>query len=868
MSVNVLRRLALALGLSIAFLVSPAHAEPDALPQQFLDALAPRPLGPGNMSGRVTAVAVVKNRPATMYVAAASGGVWKTVNNGVTWAPVFDDQPVAAIGDVAVSASNPDVVWVGTGEANARNSVSRGDGVYKSTDGGKTWRNMGLRDSFHVARVIIHPTNPNIVYVAALGHVFGPNLQRGLFRTDDGGKTWQESLVLNEDAGVIDLQMDPGDPEILYAAAYGMRRDRFAGGNPARQFSADAGLYKTTDGGKKWTRMTNGLPTRPLGRCGLSVYPKDPRIIYAVVSTDKTSTLHMPGQPPKTDDQPETGGVFRSADKGETWVKVNDLCPRPFYFGQIRVDPNDDRRVYVGGTVLFASADGGKTFRNDIAAGVHNDDHALWIDPADSDHLVLGTDGGLYFSYDRGGRWQHLLNLPIDQFYAVGVDMRKPYRVYGGLQDNGSWGGPSRTLSADGVTVADWFRIYGADGFYCQPDPNDADTVYCEGQYGMLQRVNVRLGLDVEIAPRPPTKQTPAYRFNWNSPILISPHNSQTIYYGGNFVFKSVNRGDTWQAISPDVTYGQPGPSEDHGHTISTLAESPLRAGVLWAGTDDGRVLVTRDGGVKWHDVSARLPGPAERWVSRVECSPFAEGTAFVAVDRHRYDDISPYLFKTEDFGATWKALSDRLPAGGHVHVVRADPRNRDLLFVGTEFGLSISIDGGATWTSVRKGLPPVAVHDLVLHPRERELVIATHGRGLFVMDVAPLEQIHARTPGEALHLFDVKPAAAFTYRRGAGLDPNVNYTAPNPPYGTAIFYYLKDRSPETVRIQIVDARGSAVANLKGSGEAGLHGVQWSLQSKAAGADDGGTVAAGEYVIHVKAGDQTETEKVRVETEE
>jgi len=866
MSVNVLRRLAL--GLSIAFFVSPANAEPDALPQQFLDALAPRPLGPGNMSGRVTAVAVVENRPSTMYIAAASGGVWKTVNNGVTWTPVFDDQPVAAIGDVAVCASNPDVVWVGTGEANARNSVSRGDGVYKSTDGGKTWRNMGLRDSFHVARVIIHPKNPDRVYVAALGHVFGPNMQRGLFRTDDGGKTWQKSLVIDEDAGVIDLQMDPGDPDILYAAAYSVRRDRFAGGNPARQFSADAGLYKTTDGGKEWTRMTNGLPNRPLGRCGLSVYRKDSRIVYAVVSTDKTSTLRMPGQPAKTDDQPETGGVFRSADKGETWVKVNDLCPRPFYFGQIRVDPNDDRRVYVGGTLLFASADGGKTFRNDAATGAHNDDHALWIDPADSDHLVLGTDGGLYFSYDRGGRWQHLLNLPIDQFYAVGVDMRKPYRVYGGLQDNGSWGGPSRTLSADGVTVADWFRIYGADGFYCQPDPNDADTVFCEGQYGMLQRVNVRLGLNVEIAPRPPTKQTPAYRFNWNSPILISPHNSQTIYYGGNFVFKSVNRGDTWQAISPDATYGQPGPSEDHGHTISTLAESPLKEGVLWAGTDDGRVLVTRDGGVKWHDVSARLPGPAERWVSRVECSPFAEGTAFVAVDRHRYDDISPYLYKTDDFGATWKALSDRLPAGGHVHVVRADPRNRDLLFVGTEFGLFISIDGGATWTSVRKGLPPVAVHDLVIHPRERDLVIATHGRGLFVMDVAPLEQLHAKTPGEALHLFDVKPAAAFTYRRGAGLDPNVNYTAPNPPYGASIFYYLKDKSPETVRIQIVDARGSAVANLKGSSEAGLHGVQWSLQSKAAGADDGGTVAAGEYIIHVKAGDQTETEKVRVETEE
>jgi photosystem II stability/assembly factor-like uncharacterized protein len=865
MSVNVFRFLSLSL--SVVILARPAYAEPDALPRQFLDALAPRPLGPGNMSGRVTAVAVVKNRPATMYVAAASGGLWKTINNGVSWTPVFDDQLVAAVGDVAVSASDPDIVWAGTGEANARNSVSRGDGVYKSTDAGKTWRNMGLRDSFHISRVIIHPKNPAIVYVAALGHLFGPNPTRGLYRTDDGGKTWQNSLVLNEDAGVIDLQMDPADPNVLYAAAYVVRRDHFAGGNPAQQFSADAGLYKTTDGGKKWTRMTNGLPTRPLGRCGLSVYRKDPRIVFAVVSTDKTDARNVPGQQPKADDQPETGGVFRSADKGETWTKVNDLCPRPFYFGQIRVDPNDDQRVYVGGVKLFTSADGGKTFRDDLAAGIHNDDHALWIDPADSDHLVLGTDGGLYFSYDRGGHWQHLQNLPLDQFYAVGVDMRQPYRVYGGLQDNGTWGGPSHTYSIEGVTVADWFRIYGADGFYCQPDPHDADTVYCEGQYGDLQRVNVRTGLNIGIAPSPPTKQTPAYRFNWNSPILISPHDSKTLYYGGNLVFKSVNRGEAWKAISQDVTYGKPGRSEDHGHTITTLAESPLRAGVLWAGTDDGRVLVTRDDGKDWRDVSAHIPGPAERWISRVECSPFAEGTAFVAVDRHRYDDISPYLYKTDDFGATWKALSDRLPAGGHVHVVRTDPRNRDLLFVGTEFGLSISIDGGATWTSVHKGLPPVTVHDLVIHPRERELVIATHGRGLFVMDVAPLEQLHAKAPAEALRLFDVKPAVAYQLRRGRGLDPDVDYTAANPPYGMAIFYYLKDKLPGAVRIQIVDARGSPVANLKGSGEAGLHEVQWSLQLKAAGAEES-TVAAGEYVVHVKAGAQTETETVRVETEE
>jgi photosystem II stability/assembly factor-like uncharacterized protein len=838
------------------------------LPQQFLDVLAPRPLGPANMSGRITAIAVVESRPSTLYVAAASGGVWKTVNNGAAWTPIFDDQPVASIGDVAVAPSNPEVVWAGTGEANARNSVSRGDGVYKSIDGGKTWKNMGLRDSYHIARVVIHPKNPDIVFVAALGHVFGPNKTRGLYRTDDGGKSWRQVLFINEDVGFIDLAMDPGDPDTLYAAAYHVRRDGFAGGNPASQFSADAGLFKTADGGKTWNRMTKGLPNRPYGRCGLSVYRKDPRIVYAVVATDKTNLRNMPGQPSKTDDQPESGGTFRSNDRGETWTKVNDLCPRPFYFGQVRVDPNDDQRIYVAGVPLFASADAGKTFRNDAAAGIHGDHHALWIDPADSDHLILGTDGGLYFSYDRAAHWEHLQNLPIDQFYAVGLDMRKPYRVYGGLQDNGSWGGPSRTRNADGVTVADWFRIFGADGFYCQPDPNDVDTVYCEGQYGMLRRVNVRLGGEVDITPQPPDKQTPAYRFNWNSPILLSPHNSQTIYYGGNFVFKSVNRGDRWETISPDVTRGKPGPSDDRGHTITTLAESPLKAGLLWTGTDDGRVLITRNGGLEWRDVSVRIPGsPTERSISRVECSPFAEGTALVAVDRHRYDDPAPYLYKTEDFGATWMALSDALPDRGHIHVVRTDARNRDLLFVGTEFGLFISIDAGASWTQVHKGLPPVAVHDLAVHPRDRELVIATHGRGLYVLDAAPLEQLSVRALAEPLHLFDVKAATKFQYRNGRGLDPNTNYVAPNPPYGTTVYYYLKDKVAGPVQIQIANAQGGVVAELTGGGEPGLHSVQWELQPTPMGRSES-MVPTGEYAVRVKIGDQTAKSKARIDAEE
>ncbi len=819
------------------------------------------------MSGRVSAVAVVESRPAVMYVAAASGGVWKTANDGDSWAPIFDDQPVASVGDVAVAPSDPNVVWIGTGEANARNSVSRGDGVCKSTDAGKTWKNMGLRDSWHIARVVIHPKNPDIVFVAALGHVFGPNQERGLYRTDDGGKTWRKVLFINEDTGFIDLQMDPSDPDTLYAAAFSVRRDGFAGGNPIHQFSPDAGLFKTADGGKTWKRLTKGLPDRPMGRCGLSVCRKDPRVVYAVVSTDKTDIQNVPGQPPKTGADPATGGVFRSDDRGETWAKVNDLCPRPFYFGQVRVDPNDDQRVYVGGVSLFASADGGKTFRNDAGSGAHGDDHALWIDPADSDHVILGTDGGLYFSRDRTAHWRHLENLPIGQFYAIGLDTRKPYRIYGGLQDNGSWGGPSRTRSPDGISVADWFKIYGADGFYCQPDPDDPDTVYCEAQYGFLRRVNVRLGTEADVLPRPPA-DAPAYRFNWDSPILISPHDSKTIYYGGNVVFKSVNRGDKWDVISPDVTRGKPGPSDDRGHTITTLAESPLRAGVLWVGTDDGRLLVTRNDGAEWRDATSRLPGsPTERSISRVECSPFAEGTAFVAVDRHRYDDPDPCLYRTDDYGHSWISLSDQLPPGGHVQVVRTDSRNRDLLFVGTEFGLFVSLDGGTNWTQLRKGLPPVAVYDLAIQPRDRELVIATHGRGLFVMDVAPLEQRTPKTAAEALHLFDVKPATEFLYHNGRQLDPNTHYVAPNPPFGATIYYQFKEKIGDPIHIQIADAQGGVVAELTGDGAAGLHAVQWGLRSTKAG-PDAGPVPPGEYVVRVTAGEWTAARRFRVEAEE
>ncbi len=841
-----------------------AGAEPPPVPEAFLRPLTPRPLGPANMGGRVTALAVVEGRPSTQYLGAAAGGLWKTTNNGITWAPVFDGQPTPSIGDVAVAPSDPNVVWVGTGEANPRNSVSWGSGVYRSGDGGRTWDQRGLRDTHHVGRVVVHPRRPDTVYVAALGHLWGPGRQRGVYKTEDGGQTWRHVLAPAEDTGCVDLAMAPDDPETLYAAAWRVRRDGFSGGNPAVQFGPAAGLYRTRDGGRTWARLVTGLPRRPLGRCGVAASRGDPRVLYAVVQTDLTDTRKVPGQAAGDSGNPDTGGVFRSADRGETWVKVNDLCPRPFYFGQIRIDPQDARRVYVLGVALHVSADGGRTFRADGAKDAHADHHALWIDPADPDHLLLGGDGGLWSSYDRGRAWEHVRNLPLAQFYGIALDRRRPYRVYGGLQDNGTWFGPSRTRSREGVTAADWSRLLGADGFRCAVDPADPDTVYAELQYGGLRRLNLRTGAETDVRPRP--AGPPAWRFNWNAPLLLSPHDPRTVYFGGNVLFRSADRGDSWQVISPDLTRGGPGPSLHTGHTLSAVAESPLRPGLLYAGSDDGRLHVTREGGASWADVSARLPGvPAERWVTCLECSPFAERTAYLALDRHRQGDRAPYLFRTDDFGLTWRSLSAGLPPEGPVHVVRADARRRGLLFAGTEFGLFFSTDDGVTWQALRNGLPPAPVYDLALHPRARELVVATHGRGLFVFDVAPLEEMTPAVLAAPAYLFDVKPATLFRPRGARGLRPGKNYLAPNPPFGAAIYYSLRTRPAGPVRLTVLDARGRPVAELPAPGEPGLHRVQWGLRP---GDSDEGLVPPGEYAVQLQVGGQVLTKRLRLEAEE
>jgi photosystem II stability/assembly factor-like uncharacterized protein len=863
--------LAISFGLLLVSADQPScAAEPILLNRNLLSVFVARPIGPANMGGRVVDVAVVESRPKCMYVATASGGLWRTVNNGITWTPVFDHQKTIALGCVAVAPSNPGIVWVGTGEANARNSVSWGDGVYRSTDGGKTWQNMGLEDSAHIGRILIRPDDPNTVYVAALGHLWGPNQQRGLYKTQDGGRSWKRVAFLDENTGFIDLVMDSSDPATLYAAAYHCRRDPFSGPNPKSQFSPRAGLYKTSDGGETWVKLSQGLPDCRYGRCGLAICRRDPHIVYAVIQTEKTDIGSLPGQAAKTSSKIETGGIFRSEDRGQTWAKLNDLCPRPFYYSQIRIDPNDAKRIYVLGIKLHISEDGGRTFRDDGARGIHGDHHALWIDPGDTDHLVLGCDGGLNFSYDRGVSWERLRNLPIGQFYAITVDMRKPYRIYGGLQDNGTWVGPSATYNADGITFADWFPVAGGDGFRCQVDRADPEIVYVEGQYGRLQRVNLRTGMSRAIQPTS-SEDGPTYRFNWNSPLLVSPHDPPMLYFGGNRLFRSGDRGDRWEVFSPDLTCGKPGPSSNRGHTLTAIAESPLVPGLLYAGSDDGRIHVSKYRGASWTDITNRIPRvPPARSISCIECSHFAAGTAYLTLDRHRLEDNRPYVFKTADFGATWHPLANNLPADGPVHVLREDLRNKNLLFVGTEFGLFASLDAGKSWQLMDRGMPTVAIHDLVIHPRERDLVIATHGRSLYVMDIAPLEELTPQVLAAAGHLFDIKPATLFRYRDSRGNRDGKSYAAPNPPFGATLYYFLGSPQQEPVQITITDALGERVAEIKGAQSQGLHQQTWALErarTVESSQQASALIEPGDYIARLQIGNLVLAKKLRLAAE-
>ncbi len=791
----------------------------------ILDGLKWRCIGPANMGGRIDDFAVIESDPHIIYAGTASGGVWKTTNNGVTWEPIFDDQNTSTIGDVTVAPSNPDIVWVGTGEPNNRQSSSWGDGVYKSTDGGKSWKNMGLQNTHHIGRISIHPTNPDIVYVAALGHLWGPNKERGLFKTEDGGKTWIKPLFIDENTGCVDVAMDLESPNTLYAATYQRRRRGwgFNGGGPG------SGLYKTTDGGETWSRLSEGLPSGITGRIGIDIFRSNPNIVYAIV-------------------EHKHGGVFRSEDKGHSWKKVSSTNPRPMYYSQIRIDPNNDQRIWVLGASMYVSEDGGKSFSRDYVSGIHGDHHAMWINPVQSNHMIVGSDGGIYFSYDRGKTWDFVNSLPLGQFYEIGFDTRKPYYIYGGLQDNGSWGGPSATWYRQGITNEEWFRIGGGDGFYTQVDPTDHTTIYAESQNGNLYRFDLKTGETKSIKPHlEDEKET--YRFNWNCPILISPHDPKTIYYGGNRLFISKDKGETWEATI-DLTTQQDReklplmgelPSEEtlsrndgiefYGDII-TISEAPLKQGLLYVGTDDGNLQVSRDGGKSWDNVISHVPGvPKQTYVSRVVASQIEEGTAYATFDGHRNDDFRPYVFMTSDYGESWKAISGNLPLGGTVNVIREHPRNPNLLFVGTERGAYFTIDRGRKWIRFKSNFPIVPVDDIAVHPTENDLIFGTHGRSIWILDdITPLEHLNEEVLSSNSHLFEILPAIIFNPYRHKGNLGHKFFVAPNPPQGMIINYYLKEKTKESVKVIIQDSQGQKIRELKGPKEAGIHRITWDLR--------------------------------------
>jgi photosystem II stability/assembly factor-like uncharacterized protein len=908
---NALRAILACLMVSGLLAVStPAGPADQPKPTDKFKSLEFREIGPAVMGGRIDDFAVVESNPNIVYVGIASGGVWKTTNNGTTWEPVFDKEGVSTIGDIAIAPSDPSVVWVGSGEPNNRQSSSWGDGAYKSIDGGKTWKNMGLEKTHHIGRIVIHPRNPDVVYVAALGHLWGPNPERGVYKTTDGGKTWSQVLKINDDTGVSDIAMDPQSPDILYAAAYERRRTPFGfnGGGP------DSAIYKTTDGGATWKKLTKGLPYEnggDTGRIGLEVYRKDPNIVYAIV-------------------QHEKGGTFRSEDKGETWKKMGDTDPRPSYYSQIRVDPNNDLRIWELGAPMYYSEDGGKTFTTQRVHGIHGDYHAMWIDPADSNHMITGSDGGIHWSYDAGKTWDFLNTIAIGQFYEIALDNENPYHICGGLQDNGSWCGPSQTLTRDGIANEDWQLIHGGDGFYAAIDNVEPWIVYTESQDGFIARRDLRTGQQRSIRPEARVGE-PHYRFQWNSPVAISVHDHTTVYYGGNYLFKSTDRGDTWTRLGGDLTTGvdrnklqifgkTPDKTTLSRHdgvqdypTITTLSESPLTANVLWVGTDDGNVQVTRDGGKTWKNVAAKVPGvPKGTYVSRVVASKTAEGAAFVTFDGHRSNDYNVYIFSTSDYGESWKAIRNGIPdSAGTVHVLREHPRNTNLLFAGTEFGLWVSWDRGANWTALKNNFPTVPVDDIEIQARENDLVLATHGRSIWIFDdLTPIEKMDAKVESSALTFFPPRTANTWSLRQRRWSAGQQMFTAKNPAYGALLSYYLKEAVPAEapkrdkkegaaeqakpemksdagekkegkVKITVLDKESKTVREFDGPGAAGVNRTNWDLRSNppaeptpeqleaaAAGfgfGPRGPLVDPGEYTIKIKAGDQEATQKVTVE---
>jgi photosystem II stability/assembly factor-like uncharacterized protein len=1004
------------------------------------------------MGGRIDDIAVSESDPNVIYIGYAVGGLFKSDNNGTSFTPVFQSETVASIGDIAIHPKDPNIVYVGTGEPNNRQTASFGDGIYKTTDGGKTWTNMGLKETQTIARIVIDPKNPETVYVASPGHLFGPNKERGVFKTTDGGKTWTNVKFIDEDTGFTDIALDPANSSTIYAASYQRRRSGccFNGGGPG------SGLWKSADAGKTWTKLTgSGLPPGTYGRIALDVSRSNPNVVYAQIEAGPTgagepappveqgaateatpagaAAVNPPGggqqgrgqtaqtgqggrrganaaaqpgaagqqaaaqpaagrggggrgggydwcnnagpnlgfggrggggfgggaeeqqanenrTPPALD--PARGGVFRSDDKGKTWTLLSNCNSRPMYFSQLRVDPENDKTIYVAGLPVAKSLDGGKTFATLDAAGGygepgHVDQHAIWVDPKNSKHIMEGNDGGLDISYDQGKSWDFVNTMATGLAYVVTADMRRPYYVYIGLQDNGSWGGPSSVRGRGGIMNSHWFGIGGGDGFYTAVDPTDYNMVITESQDGATNRYDLRVGRGQSIRPNPgggrggrggrgaadagvaPGAEAQAapptqvggqggfggrggapnvinanpgevYRFNWNTPVIMSPHNPKIVYLGGNRLFKSYNQGDTWVASTEDLTkkidrntvpmMGVPGNvtqlSKNDGvvaySTIISISESPVMPGIVWAGTDDGNLQVSRDGGLNFTEVGKNLPGlPANNqyWISRVDASHFDQGTAYVSVDGHRSDDLKPYVFVTHDFGKTFQSISNNLPPYGNVQVIREDPKNKDLLYVGTEFGLYVSLDGGKNWQKFMNNYPTVRTDDILVHPRDNDLIIASHGRSVWIADdITPLQQFTQAVRDSDATLFDIRPAVEWVndQQNNQQVGGQKVFVGENAPRGAAINYYVKSGGGDA-KISIADVNGHTIATLTGPATPGIHRVMWNLaptpppgqQQGGRGGFGGGRggfggVEPGTYIVTLEAGGKKLTKPVEV----
>ena len=857
----------------------PVNASSDPLLRGFTF----RSIGPATMGGRVDDIEGVIDDPLTVWVGFATGGLWKTANGGRTWTSMFDQEPNSSVGDIAIAPSDSRIVYVGMGEPNNRQSSTIGNGMYVTRDGGRTWSHLGLDDTQSIGRVAVHPKDPNTVYVAAVGHLFGPNEERGLYKTVDGGKTWTKSKYIDADTGFSDVAIDPVNPNNVYAVSYQRRRTwwGFNGGGP------NSGLWKTTDGGKSWMRIQGAGWPEPkdniIGRIGIDIHRAKPTTVFAHIEVGASGgtganvaddggpaqrggggggrgAAPAPGAPPPPPN-PQRSGVWRSDDGGKSWRVVSNENNRPMYYSQIRVDPANDQKLLVGGASAQMSLDGGREWRAFSGTG-HGDYHAFWISPKDPRIVWTGHDGGIDVSYDGGLTWDYLNNMALGQFYQVSADMRRPYHVCGGLQDNGSWCGPSAVRSATGAVNTDWYNVGGGDGFYTRNDPTDYTIIYSESQNGNVNRVSLRDGSTRSIRPglggggaatgnilNPPAKADD-FRFNWNAPLEISPHNPAIVYYGAQYFFKSMNRGDTWWMNATDLTknvdrfanpiMGVPGrapmASKHDGYAnnsnITIIRESPARPGVLWVGTDDGNLHVSQDGGASFTNVYSSITGAPklEVQIARIEPSNFDAGTAYVAVDAHRFDDWKPYLFKTTDFGRTWTAVAGNLPAKGHINAVEEDYVNPSLIFVGTEFGLFVTLDGGKDWKPFMTGLPRVRIDDVLIHPRESDLIVATHGRSFYIADdITPLQQLGART---APKLFDPRPAVLWKNDREATRRVTARqFRGDNPQGGTAVSFLAA--APGEARIQILDQSGRVLRTQTIQAQAGMNRWQWDVMTDA-----------------------------------